>query len=760
MRNRFTTITIILLVITQNLFSQDTNLDNKLRQADQYWKNNQLNKAIKSYQRILEKGNVPEEYQSLVYLRLADAQFQAKQHADCKSTLLKARTLAVIPPHHILKIDELSKILNGIRVNEHTPVPECTNIVATFYVDPASDQNKNRITYRTIEQALEAAGQMQKKPDLPHGAIEIIIEGDTYSLEKPVFLNKGNSGTKLNPLIIRSASAGKKVLINCGKTLKYWKKETNTLVLERLPEISKNKILVADFIENQVIGIHNLAFGGFSSKRAAGGNARFKTFSVPELYYEGKPQQMARWPNNHDTIVALNKFKDGRSLKWAEDKDIWLHGYWYYLWADAYEKIKTVSVNDSLIELEPPVNRYGFAKSKWHVVNALSEIDTPGEWYISIVEGKIWYFPNDDFNAANCILSLAGPAFQSENCDYLTIKDLDFRFIRGDGLVFTNCSELTIFNCGIKDASGVGITIDGGSSHLIHSCTIESMGRGGIDINAGNKETLVSSGSIIENCRISDLSRIDRTYTPAILLEGVGIKVRNCLFSDIPSSAIRLEGNDMLIELNEFTKCVVESDDQGAIDVWGNPLYRGNVIRWNYFHDIGIPDLHMAAGIRLDDAICGFGIYENIFLRSSNNQFGGIQIHGGKDNFIEGNIFADCHAAISQTAWGQKGWEAALTDTAKPMYKALKKYNWRSELWQNRYPALKNLFVDSDRNYAIDNQAINAKSIIIRKSNMLETLNNVILSGQDCIEEATDFTKYLLSWHQIPIKTIGQYRFE
>jgi len=445
-------------------------------------------------------------------------------------------------------------------------------------------------------------------------------------------------------------------------------------------------------------------------------------------------------------------------LKWVENSDVWLHGYWYYLWADAYEKVKSVSIKDSLIELELPVNRYGFAKSKWHVVNALSEIDTPGEWCISLAEGKIWYFPGDDFDPAKCILSMVGPAFQVENCDYLAIKDLDFRYIRGDGMTFTDCSNLTLVNCGVRDASGEGIIINGGNSHLIHSCTIKSMGRGGIDINAGDKQTLTSSESTIENCCISNLSRIDRTYTPAILLEGVGIRVRNCFFADIPSSAIRLEGNDMLIEMNEFTTCVIESDDQGAIDVWGNPLYQGNVIRWNYFHDIGIPNLHMAAGIRLDDAICGFGIYENLFLRSSNNQFGGIQIHGGKDNFIEGNIFADCHAAISQTAWGQETWKSALNDTAKPMYKALKKYNWQSEVWQNRYPTLQNLFIDSDRNYATDNQAINAKSLILRKSKKFETLNNDLVKNVNSFSQISDFKTYIIPWHKIPVEKIGPYQ--
>jgi hypothetical protein len=84
----------------------------------------------------------------------------------------------------------------------------------------------------------------------------------------------------------------------------------------------------------------------------------------------------------------------------------------------------------------------------------------------------------------------------------------------------------------------------------------------------------------------------------------------------IRSSAINLSGNDHLVELNEAGRVVQESDDQGAVDMWGNPTFRGNVFRWNYFHHIGPwknaltePALGQA-GIRLDDAISGVLIYQ------------------------------------------------------------------------------------------------------------------------------------------------------
>ena len=541
--------------------------------------------------------------------------------------------------------------------------------------------------------------------------------------------------------------------------MKIWKNEKNGKILAMLPEKSRKSLLVADLAKNDIPAIDSLVFGGFSSKRASSEiGSRFTSFPVPELFFKGNPQMMARWPNYKDTAVSLADFKNPRVLGWAGEEDLWLHGYWKYMWADAYEKVKSISTTDTLITLQPPLNNYGFEKSKWHVVNALSEIDMPGEWCISVEKDRIWYYPTVNFNPDECILSVAGPVFDVQDCDYLTVKNIEIRYFRGDGMVFLNCSNLSLLNCSIKNGSGYGVRIINGTGHLVHSCQIESMGRGGIDIISGDIKRLETSGTVIENCRISDLSRIDRTYTPAILLEGVGIKVRHCLFSGIPSSAIRLEGNDMLVELNEFTKCVIESDDQGAIDVFGNPLYRGNIIRWNFFHDIGIPGLHMAAGIRLDDAICGFGIYENLFLRSSNKLFGGIQVHGGNENYIEGNIFKDCHAAISQSAWGDKRWESTLTEKGHPVSIALNYYDWQSDLWQNRYPALKSLTTGgTDRNYAVDNLLINGQSFFLRNSVKFQSLNNSMITKKEVLNEPSDYIKYIGPWQRVPLDKIGTY---
>lgn len=62
--------------------------------------------------------------------------------------------------------------------------------------------------------------------------------------------------------------------------------------------------------------------------------------------------------------------------------------------------------------------------------------------------------------------------------------------------------------------------------------------------------------------------------------------VQNSKFHDIASSAIRLDGNENITEFCEFFRCVSESDDQGAIDMWGFPTYSGNTIHNNIFYEV------------------------------------------------------------------------------------------------------------------------------------------------------------------------------
>jgi hypothetical protein len=205
---------------------------------------------------------------------------------------------------------------------------------------------------------------------------------------------------------------------------------------------------------------------------------------------------------------------------------------------------------------------------------------------------------------------------------------------------------------------------------------------------------------------VNDFSRVDRCYAPAVSMNGVGNRLAHNLFCDSPGHAIRVEGMDHLIEFNEIHSIVYESDDQSGIDIWGNPFIRGMVFRYNYWHHIGSGrDVAGQSGIRLDDMISSVKMYGNVFFRASGGQFGGIQIHGGKDNIVDGNLMIDCKYAVSFSPWGQQRWLEMLDKDFGPRSRR-EGFNPDSEIFKTKYPDFAELKLNADRNFITRNAAI------------------------------------------------------
>ena len=60
-----------------------------------------------------------------------------------------------------------------------------------------------------------------------------------------------------------------------------------------------------------------------------------------------------------------------------------MHGYWFWDWSDQRHKIESIDAEKHLIAVVPPYHGYGYRKGQWYYAfNLLSELDSPGEWYL------------------------------------------------------------------------------------------------------------------------------------------------------------------------------------------------------------------------------------------------------------------------------------------------------------------------------------------------------------------------------------------
>ena len=304
------------------------------------------------------------------------------------------------------------------------------------------------------------------------------------------------------------------------------------------------------------------------------------------------------------------------------------------------------------------------------------------------------------------------PFVQLDQVSHVRFRGLTWELGRGDGLIIRGGESCVLAGCTVRKLGGDAVKMTG-DRHQVLGCDISELGRGGITMIGGDRKTLRSGENVVENCNIHHLSRIDHTYTPAVLFRGVGIRVAHNLISHVNSSAMRIEGNDCIVEYNDVHHVVEESDDQGGVDMFGNPGYRGNVYRYNYWHDIGNGMRCGQAGIRLDDAISGTLIYGNVFYRCSDGGFGGVQIHGGKDNIVDNNLFIDCRSAISFSPWGEKRYQEFLDrpDVQKLLYEQV---DITKPPYSSRYRELADLTKNVDVNRIWRNLALNCGQFLAR----------------------------------------------
>jgi len=638
--------------------------------------------------------------------------------------------------------------------------------------------------FATLKRARDEIRSLKTRGGLPKGGVTVYVRGGEYKVTETFQLGPEDSGAETSPVVYR-AFEGETPKSTGGIRLSGFQPVRDPALLARLPEEARGKVVQVDLKAHGLTSLKPLRLGGFAS------GLGFKTHPTMELFFNGQALQLARWPNDGYVRVAEVAAGDGRQTagaggtktgrftyegdrprRWKEDKDVLLYGYWFFDWADSYERVASIDTGKREITLEPPFHTYGYRKGqRYYAINLLSEIDVPGEWYIDRATGLLYLYPPSDPQKAVVELSTVEVPFVTmQGVSHVTLQGFLWELGCGDAVIIGDGNHCLLAGCTIRRCGGNGVELQGGTGHGVLSCDIYSMGRGGTGVSAGDRKTLTRARHFIENCHIYGLSRIDHTYTPAVRMTGVGNRIAHNLMHDVRSSAINLTGNDHLVEFNEVFHVVSESDDQGGADMFGNPTFRGNVYRYNYWHHVGNwqdpaagPDCGQA-GIRLDDAICGTLIYGNVFYRSSAGRlgFGGVQIHGGKDNIVDNNVFVDCMAAVSFSAWGDARWRQFTA-------KSLQSPEIDKSLYLTRYPELARLSDDHDVNAVSHNLVVRCGKFLHRDSGRTRLSDNLVTSEDPGFADAARGVFRLkenspaiekIGLRPIPFDKIGLYRDE
>ena len=379
-------------------------------------------------------------------------------------------------------------------------------------------------------------------------------------------------------------------------------------------------------------------------------------------------------------------YEGDRPLRWLKEKDLWLHGYWFWDWSPKRQQVESIDPQKRLITLKPPASGDGYRQGQWYYAfNALSELDQPGEWYLDRDAHTLYFWPPGPLDEGTVVASLLPTLVSMQNVSNVDLHGLCLEASRGAAVRITRCSHCRVAACTIRNCGDRAVIVSDGDHNVVQGCDISGTGGGGISLTGGDRGTLTPAGHLADNNHIHHYARWERVYRPGIDLQGVGNRATHNLIDNAPHMAIGFGGNDHRIEFNEIHSVCYESSDAGAIYCGRDWTMRGTVIRHNYMHDIDGFEHRGCVGVYLDDMFCGTEIDGNVFYRVTRAAF----IGGGRDCVVKNNLFVDCRPSlhIDARAWlahgSTDGWVAEIRRTGK-----LGGIAFKRPPYSQRYPAL------------------------------------------------------------------------
>jgi hypothetical protein len=733
---------------------------------------------------VAQDSNLPAHYRSYAHLRLAQVLAASGDRDAARTEYAKIAAIDEYPFVHREEAREvgaeLGRIERGLPARDpaarRTEIPVVDEFAAEVHVAPDGDDGGDGSAerpFRTLQRARDAVRAL--KAGGVNGAICVRVHPGEYPVTEVLTLTAEDSGRPGAPVVYRAEEMGKAVLYG-GTRVTGFKPVSDPAILARLPEEGRGRVWQADL---RAQGITD-----YGELRVRGGIGQPPAPPTLEVFVDGTPMTLARWPNKGFVgireLIEPGSAKEGkpsvfgyiddRHARWTQANDLWLLGYWHFLWADATIQVAKIDTEAKTITTAKPYNYGGRGMNNhqgiiYYAFNLLEEIDQPGEWYLDREAGVLYMYPPKDLSDATVEIGMhSGPMVTFDSVTHVRLEGLVFDLARYNGIQVSNSSDCLIAGCTVKRMAATGIIVSGGERFGVFGCDLHALGRRGIEMRGGERETLEPAGHFVENCRIYNFGRVDRTYTQAVTVGGVGNRLSHNLLYDCPTSVISLGGNDHLIEFNDVHSAVQESDDQGGIDMWGNPTFRGNIFRYNRFRNIGKTGTehaaHGQAAIRFDDTISGQLVYGNILYRGSNGNFGAVQMNSGRDNIFDNNMFLDNRYAISG-GWSPGNAHWKQTEEGK------KAGAYMTPLYLERYPAIAHMFDKNGQNVFWRNIFWRCGTLV-RRPQHIEMFENAIfeadedpgfvdLAGGDFRLRADSEVFSRIAFRPIPVNEIGLY---
>lgn len=576
-------------------------------------------------------------------------------------------------------------------------------VAAMVFVSPSGSDANPGTRERPLATPAAARDAVRK---LSGGEKVVEFADGFYRLTKPLILEAQDSGTTW-----RAANRGKAVLGGSVKPTAYGR-VSDPDVLALLPEGARDKVVYAEFPAD--VTLPGFCGGGCGTPP--------KLVEYPISVFQGDRRLIpARWPNegfartgeNIGKAVAQPQqeagsattgvfaFKSERLARWAKEPDLWAYGLWRFEWADTKTRVTKVDVAAGTIAVDVAPIVFGIREdAQFYILNALSELDRPGEWVLDRRRRRIYVWPVE--GAGPLSFACADGLVRAARLTDVVIDGLVFDCSRTDAVTFRDCSRCTVRASTVRRTSAGAICMEGGVSNRVVGCDLYDLGEGGVTLRGGDFRSLTPGGHVADNNHIHHYGRVVANYRPGVQLYGVGCRATHNLIHHSDHQAIAFEGNDHYVGWNVVHDTCLYNDDAGAIYCCQRDwTKRGTVIERNVIHLTGKQPRPMhTEAIYLDDFSSGVIVRNNIVNRSDL----GVYVGGGNDCTVYGNVFLNCSHGIEHGSRGIETFAKNISELGRKssMFRRLDELRplLESDLWRTRYPNLLKVYDFEDAVFA------------------------------------------------------------
>jgi len=211
--------------------------------------------------------------------------------------------------------------------------------------------------------------------------------------------------------------------------------------------------------------------------------------SAAELYINGQPMRLGRWPNGNAFVTVASRVSDTaftysgtRPARWSAAEDVWFQGLWYYYWADSGLKAVSIDTAGKTVTLSDSPN-YGIrAGQPFFAYNLLEEIDEANEYYINRASDILYLWPptNGLANADIMLSVLSNAVVDVQGAANIVFFDLEICGSRSTAITLSGCTNVKIShsvirNCGLH-AVTVNDCISSGADHKDADLILDNLG--------------------------------------------------------------------------------------------------------------------------------------------------------------------------------------------------------------------------------------------------------------------------------------------